>query len=73
MVFGPARRASGIYIVPRALGALLLLLVVALLGGCGSSKPPSTVVTGSLANCVHKGNTYTCSCAPLPTGSQQRS
>jgi len=57
MVFDPALRASGIRIVPRAIGAASLLLVVSLLGGCGSSEPPSTVVTSSLANCVHEGNT----------------
>jgi hypothetical protein len=71
MVFDPALRASGIRIVPQALGAALFLVVVALLGGCGSSRPPSAVVTGSLANCVHEGNTYTCSCAPAPTTARQ--
>lgn len=71
MVFDPAPRASRIRIVPRAIGAASLL-VASLLGGCGSSKPPSTVVTSSLANCVHEGNTYTCSCAAQPAIAQQQ-
>jgi len=72
MVFDPALRAFGIRIVPREIGAASLLLVVSRLGGCGSSKPPSTFVASSLANCVQQGNAYACSCAPQPAIAQQQ-
>lgn len=53
--------------VQSSLGVVAALLMLVLLGGCGSSEPTQpAVASGSTTTCVPMGNSFSCSCTTVP-------
>jgi len=53
--------------VKPSLGAVAALLMLGLLGGCGSSDSTQpAVASGSTTTCVPMGNSFSCSCTTIP-------
>lgn len=67
MRLDPALAARDRGFVKSLLGPVAALLVLGLLSGCGSSAPTQpAVATGSTTTCVPMGNSFSCSCTPIP-------
>ena len=67
MRLDPARTALDRRFVKSSLGPVAVLLLLGLLGGCGSSEPTQpAVASGSTTTCVPMGNSFSCSCTTIP-------
>jgi len=67
MRLDPALAALDRGLVKSSLGPAVALLMLGLLSGCGSSEPAQpAVATGSTTTCVPMGNSFSCSCTPIP-------